>query len=223
VPDPVARFDRSAAWHFFMVRRGWAPLLVAVLLGALASLIGAYQAPVPAALETGTATVPLWRVLAMGAAVLPVLALHSPLADLEAAATVRQARMERDYLIGIACAVMVLYFSAAATTLHPLLLAIMLRSVPGWLGLALVSGRLFGSRLAWIGPLIAICVMTYWGNGSADGGYAWWEFSALPHDDLAGLLVSIGLLGIGVWFHWAAPQWRWRRRRLNPSETSASH
>lgn len=222
MPDPVARFDRSAAWRFFLVRRGWVPLLIAVLFGGLAAWVGSYQAPVPAALETGTATIPLWRVLAMGAAVLPVLSLHSPLADLEAAVTGRQAHMEGCYLVGISCAVAVLYCAVAAITLHPLLLAVMVRSMLGWLGLALVAGRLFGPRLAWIGPSVATCVLSYWGRSGPGGGYAWWEFSARPHDDLAGLSVSAGLLGLGTLFHWAAPRSRWRRRRLNPSETSTS-
>lgn len=180
------------------------------MLGALTVWRGASAAPVPTAVEMGQATIPLWRLLAMGAAVLPVLALHSRLADLEAVATRRLRQSQLLYLGGMSLACLVIYLGVSAIALHPLVLVIMARSWLAWFGLALVAGVILGWRLAWTLPALAATVLIYWGY-QRGGDYQWWEFSARPHDDFASLLISVALCAFGLTAYWSTP---WRRRRL---------
>lgn len=198
----------SPTWLFLAARRAWTVLVAVVLLGALTAWFGAQTAMVPAAVEGGLAAIPLWRLLAMGAAVLPVLALHSRLADLEVVATQRLRRHQRTYLCAMSLGCATIYLGISATTLHPLVLVIMGRSWLAWWGVALVAGALLGWRLAWTLPAVMSVGFAYWGYHD---GYRWWEFSARPHDDLPSLALSVGLLAAGLAAYAATP---WRRRRL---------
>lgn len=195
---------------FLAVRRARSFLLAAVVLGALTVWRGTSAAPVPTAVELGQATIPIWRLLAMGAGVLPVLALHSQLADLEVVATRRLRSYQLRYLGGMSLACLVVYLGISAVVIQPLLLVIMARSWLAWFGLALVAGVVLGWRMAWTLPALAAAVLIYWGY-QRGGRYEWWEFSARPHDDVSSLLVSLVLFGVGLAAYWLTP---WRRRRL---------
>ena len=201
---------------FALTRRGWATFALAVLLGVLTAWIGLREVPVPIALEHGNATLPMWRLLAMGVGILPALSLHSNLRDLEETSTERHRRAERRYLLGLSLACAGVYLVIASLTLHLWLLAIVSRSLSGWLGLALMSGRILGWRLAWAFPVAASCILAYWGAAAGTGNnYAWWEFSARPHDDVPSLLLTACLLAGGVLAYSATP-WRWKRLTSSP-------
>lgn len=192
-------------------RRGWTSLAVAIFLGTATASVGILEASVPTASEEGASTLPLWRVLAMGVAVLPAIGLHSHLFRLEEVGTDIQRCVERRYTIGLALACASSYVLLASLSLQPSLLAVVSRSLAGWLGIALISGRLLGWRLAWILPLAILFIMAYWGGTSTPGRYVWWDFTARPYNDLASLLLTACLFGGGLIAYWATP---WRRKYL---------
>ncbi|MFF3867198.1 hypothetical protein [Micromonospora sp. NPDC001898] len=194
---------------FLAVRPARAVLAVTVLLGALAAWFGLIQTPIPTAIEDGRAIIPLWRMIAMGAGVLPVLALTSPLADLELVATQRLRSMQRHYLAGLSTGCVAIYLAICGTVLHPAVVAIIARAWIAWFGLALLAGAVLGWRLAWTLPAATAAVLWYWGY-SGSQHYHWWEFSARPHDDLPSLFLSFALLAAGLVAYAATP---WRRRR----------
>lgn len=195
---------------FLSVRPARSVLAGMVLLGALVTWFGMVEAPLPRTVEHDTAFVPLWRLLAMGAAVLPVIGLASPLAGLELAATRRLRSMQRFYLAGLGIGSAVIFLGISALTTQPAVVAIMARGWMGWFGLALLAGAVLGWRLAWTLPSVVAVVLWYWGFGGNDQ-YRWWEFSARPYDDVPSLVLSAALLAVGLAAYAATP---WRRRRL---------
>ncbi|QOC94174.1 hypothetical protein [Micromonospora craniellae] len=194
---------------FLAVRPARTVLAVTVLLGALTAWFGLVQTTIPMAVQEGKPTIPLWRMIAMGAAVLPVLALTSPLADLEQVTTQRLRSMQRRYLAGLSVGCAAIYLFICSIMLHPAVLTITARSWIAWFGLALIAGAILGWRLAWTLPSGTALVLWYWGY-SGNQHYQWWEFSARPHDDLPSLVLSVALLAAGLAAYAATP---WRRRR----------
>ena len=169
--------------------------------------------------EQGPGRIPLWRLVAMGAATLPVLALHSQLADLEQGVTQRLRQMQRRHLAGMGLGCAVIYLGFATLTLHPLVLLVIGRAWLAWYGLALLAGVVAGWRLAWTLPATVAVILWYWGY-QGDGHYYWWEFSVRPYDDIPSLLLSVSLLGIGLTAYSVTP---WRRRRwlrTSPAKSS---
>jgi hypothetical protein len=186
------------------------PVFVAMIgLGTLAALLGTYETTLPA-LSAARAVIPMWRLLAMGAAVLPVISLHSRLADLEVVTTRNLRRLERWFLLGASIGGAAIYLGLASLTLPAYVLAIIARSWLAWLGLALIAGAALGWRLAWTLPTAVAMVLWFWGL-KTDGTYRWWEFSARPYSDGPSLGLSVFLLALGLVAYWATP---WRRRRL---------
>ncbi len=212
----VARADtrRDRFWLprvFGSTRRVWTALAFAAVLSVAAAWAGLRTAPVPA-MDSDGATVPMWRLLAMGVSVLPALGLHSNLRHLEEAATAHHRRAERYYLGGLSIACVGMFLAVASLGMQGSVLVIVARSALAWLGLALMSGRVLGWRLAWVLPVVVLSALVYWGGSAGDGeDWAWWEFSARPGDDVPSLLLSAGLLACGLVAYAATP---WRRKRL---------
>jgi hypothetical protein len=153
--------------EFARVRRAWTPLLLAVLFGVLTAWLGENEIRLPISAGSGEVTLPMWSMLAMAAGTLPALGLHSALASLEETRTDIHLRVEHRYLLALSLLSFGGYLAVAATTLDTAILSIILRSLPGWLGLALLSGRLLGWRLSWVLPLGMWCVLAYCGPDSA--------------------------------------------------------
>jgi hypothetical protein len=195
---------------FLAARPARTVLSGAVLLGALTVWFGMVRTPLPQAAVQDSVIIPLWRLLAMGAAVLPVIGLTSPLADLELAATRRLRSMQRRYLAALGVGSAVIFLGISAFVMQPSVIAIMARGWVGWFGLALLAGSVLGWRLAWTLPTVVAIILWYWGFGGNDQ-YRWWEFSARPYDDVPSLVLSAALLAVGLAAYAATP---WRRRRL---------
>jgi hypothetical protein len=194
---------------FIAVRPARSVLGATGLLGVFTAWFGMVEAPLPMSIDQGAPAVPIWRLLAMGAAVLPVLALHSSLVDLEVVQTRRLRAMGRRYLSGLGLGCAASYLGICALALDPSVVGIIARAWFAWFGLALMAGAALGWRLAWTMPSVVAVVLWYWGYGG-DGRYRWWEFSARPHDDLPSLFLTAALLVLGLIAYWATP---WRRRR----------
>ncbi|WP_158781074.1 hypothetical protein [Streptomyces sp. NRRL S-237] len=152
--------------------------------------------------------------LAMFAAVLPLLSLHSPMAELEASGTRRFYRGRAVRLTGLWITSTVVFLCVSAVKVEARTLETMALALPGWTGLGLLSGRLLGWRQSWALPALALCVLTYWGVSGTDGTYPWWEFTVLPASDHpSGLAVSLVLCAIGLLAYTLTP---WRLRALSP-------
>jgi hypothetical protein len=195
---------------FLRVRRARSVLSVTIVCGALTAWLGTYHATLPSLADHGRAIIPLWRLLAMGAAITPVMSLHSQLADLEVVSTRHLRSFEHRYLAGANLGSAAIYFGMSALTLPPSVLMIMARSWLAWCGLALLAGALIGWRLAWTLPVIIAIVLWYWGFQGSDQ-YRWWEFSARPFSDMLSVLLSAAVLTLGVAGYWLTP---WRRHWL---------
>ncbi|GAA1641912.1 hypothetical protein ACFQY4_22550 [Catellatospora bangladeshensis] len=209
LPDEAAAAVFRAQLRAFLAARRTRSLLgAAVVCGAVTALVGSWEAAVPTAVEQGRAVIPLWRMMAMAVAVLPVLALDSRLSDLEVVATRRLRRLQRLHLAWMSAACLAVQAGLAALAVHPLLLIVIARSWLAWFGLALLAGALLGWRLAWTLPAAAAVILWYWGF-AGDGRYQWWEFSARPHDDVPSLLLALVLCSAGLVAYSLTP---WRRR-----------
>lgn len=195
---------------FLAARRARAVLSATIACGAATAWLGMYETSLPAMATEDSSVVPLWRMLALVAAVVPLVTMGGGLADLEQVSTRRLRRCQNLYLgiMGFGCAAV--YLGVSATTLSPPVLMIMARSWLAWYGLSLLAGVALGWRLSWVLPVTAACVLWYWGQAE-HAQYRWWEFSARPRDDLPSLLLSVTLLAAGIAAYWATP---WRRRRL---------
>ncbi|MFV2011272.1 MULTISPECIES: hypothetical protein [unclassified Micromonospora] len=197
--------------HIFLaVRRTRSILLAVAVCGVLTAWLGTVEVAVPSVVDHGQGRIPLWRLLAIGAAVLPVLAMQSHLADLEQGVTRSLSRMQRTYLAGMTVSCASIFLALAALTIDPEILLVMLRSWLAWFGLALLAGVFLGWRLAWTLPALVAVVFFYWGYHSG-GDYWWWEFSIRPYADVPALLLSLGLFAVGLAAYRMTP---WRRRHL---------
>lgn len=204
------RGDRSPVLSFWIARRASVLLGLAVLLGIATAVFGLQEAPVPTS-QAGTGTaLPVWRLLAFGVGTLPVLGLHSPLGSLEEARGHPHSACEWRYLVALITGCSASYLALASVSLNADSIEIIARSIPGWVGLALLSGRILGWRLGWILPVLGLAALTYWGAGTMPATFAWWEFTARPPDDLIALFLSSLLLVAGG-LAFAATPWRVRR------------
>jgi len=174
-------------------------MVLAAVSGVAAAWAGHRAAAVPSVADN--ATLPLWRLLAMGVGILPALGLHSSLGELENMATPEHRRAQNRYLLLVIVVTQALLIGVAAPGQPADVLVTMLRSAPGWIGLALLSGRLWGWRLSWVAPIVVLCALTYWGGGDGPDDFAWWEFSARSYSDgrTAVLAVALGLVGAAAY------------------------
>jgi len=157
----------------------------------------------------------------LGAGVVPALALHSELGSLEEARTARLVHLQRCYLLLLSCVCAALFLALAALSLQPADVAVMARSLAAWLGLALLSGRVLGWRLAWVLPVLTLCVLVYWGGSAAQvDPFDWWEFSARPAGDVPSLVVSAALLASGMLAYFFSA---WRITALKRRATGRHH
>jgi hypothetical protein len=195
---------------FIAVRRARSALAATILCGALSSWLGLYNTSLPT-VDNARTIIPLWRLLALAAAVPPIVSLHSQLADLEVVSSRVLRLYQRTYLAGMSFTCALIYLGISALTLPPEILVVIARSLLAWSGLALVAGVLLGWRLAWTLPITVAVVLWYWGYAGNDH-YRWWEFSARPYTDVPSLIVSLALLAVGMVAYWATP---WRRKRLS--------
>ena len=204
ITDPVLR-------SYLRARRVPGVSIAVIGIAALSVAIGTWPSRFPTMSSSPAAQVPFWRMLVIVVAVLPIIALHSSLADLEIVATRAFRIRQRRYLVAAAAISVASYLAICASVFPTPVIAIMFRGWFGWFGLALLAGALLGWRLAWTVPVCTGIVFWYWGFDSNSQQFHWWEFSARPVLDLPSLLLAVGLVLVGAAAYAATP---WRRRQL---------
>jgi hypothetical protein len=192
----------------YLVARKWQWLIAAmVIIGASVGAWGSLEASTPSAASSGGSQVPIWRLLAVGSAVLPTLTLASPLQALEAAAGTPFYRI-RNYVLGGAFAISsACMLAGAIIELGMGVGPLVARALVAWFGLALLSGRVLGWSYSWILPSAIMCVLLYWGHDRRGQDYRWWEFSAHPVSHLPSLIIAAILFVGGLVAYMLSP-WR---------------
>jgi len=197
----------------------WLLAIVAVL-GVVAAGWGSAEASTPTAEDSRGEIVPLWRLLGLGAALVPVLTLASPMQALEEAAgrsyhRLRTAVLAAAFLVSSGC---ILTGAAIGASTHAI--PLIARALPAWFGLALISGRVLAWHHAWVGPGAVMCVLLYWGPNNSSEGYDWWEFTARDAGHMPSLLLSVGLFACGLAAYSLTP---WRLRSILRPRRPAVH
>jgi hypothetical protein len=215
------RQHRRVVWTYLSVRKIRWLIGVAVLTGALVACFGSIEVATPTATGEGT-TVQFWRLFSVAAGSLPVLSLTSSLQDLEAVAGAQFHRCRR-LILGIVFLVSgLLVLAGAAFTGDITVVERAARALLAWFGLALISGRLFGWRLSWVAPWVAVCAILYWGYDGDGRSFRWWEFTAQPIGHVPSLVLTALLLSAGLIAYYLTP-WRISHlasRRLQRRESS---
>ena len=183
-------------------------VLLTVVAGALWARVAISM---PSRTEGGSAALPLWVMLPLLAASAIAAGLDSDMADLEASAARRLWPLEIGYL-GAATATTAGLLAAAFARagLGPANPEI-IRNLVLWVGLAVLSGRLFNRRLTWVVPLAVLFAVHGFGFGYATQTPLWWAVPLAPAGPVS-TACALGVLVAGVAVATASP-WRTRRGR----------
>ncbi|MFE7424958.1 hypothetical protein ACF1FX_08525 [Streptomyces sp. NPDC014646] len=96
-------------------------------------------------------------------------------------------------------------FLAEAFAAGPVMGIVFIRSMLVWLGLSLLSLRLFGQQLTWVLPLASAFPLVWFSDN------AWWDWTAAPATDHVGWITAGLALIAGTAAMAVTP---WRRRTL---------
>ncbi|AYY13207.1 hypothetical protein EF847_11360 [Actinobacteria bacterium YIM 96077] len=203
---------------FLFLRRCWFGPVVVALVSVVTVVVGHHEVANPVPIAEGVATLPVWRLLSLIVAIMPAVLLHSPLGELESAAVREYWRVQHLYLAGSVVLYLGSFTVVAWLGLGGDTALIALRAMIAWLGLALLSGRMFGWSRSWLLPLVSVAILLFWGMDTGST-YVWWEFSARPHDDWKSAVVAGGLALLGAAIYWARS---WRRHLLHPLRRARS-
>lgn len=192
----------SCLLRYVRVHRIWVALIAVVATAAISAFLGGFQIPLPS-FEGGPAVagVPFRRELPLFSAVLIASSLGGPMADHEGTGGVllhRTRLVVTSSLLIVSCALSFLSEAAAAGVGSGV---VFVRSLLIWLGLAFLSGRLFGVRLTWIVPLLSVFPLVWLGTGKR------WDWTAMPASDPASWWVAGLSLAIGASVLWVT-SWR---------------
>lgn len=193
---------------------GWF-LVVAVLTAGLVAYFGTRGVAMPTAFGAAE-PVQFWRLLVVVSGIVPALMMASPVAELEAVAGAdfyryRSTLLAASFLIVSALVLLGTSLGGDGTVVERTV-----RALPAWLGLSLLSGRLFGWVLSWVLPWVAISAIIYWGYDGDARAYRWWEFTVQPIDHAPSAVLSVFLLATGLAAYATSP-WRFAslRRRVH--------
>ncbi|MFE7528705.1 hypothetical protein ACFU7Y_23745 [Kitasatospora sp. NPDC057542] len=211
--------DRIATvWRYARVHHAYGLAVGLALVTACDALFGSINISIPAGNAAGVAVVPFRRELPIAFAALAAGSLHSVMADMERAASKTFRTYEVTHVVVVSAVTVVLLGSAEAIFTTTELAVVMMRALLIWLGLALLSGRIFGWMLSWILPVLTIFPLTYYGAGDL-GRHRWWDWTgqssaSLPCWLLAVVSMAIGAVALGL------TPWRMRGRRSTTGRPS---
>lgn len=177
-----------------------------VAVALVSAVLGGIRLPLPSLGATGVATgVPFRRELPLLTAVFLAATLSGPMRDHEAAAGPRLSRVRAvtlTTLTAFTCAFSLLTETLAAGAELGL---VFVRSLLIWLGLAFLSHRLLGPRLAWAIPLASAFPLVWLSHNRWD-----WTTASVA-DPLAWGMTALSLLAGTAAI--ATTPWRWRAAR----------
>lgn len=202
-------------------------LVLTAALCACVPFVGAYLLPAPSGyVHGGVVSLPAWHLLSLGVAFGPVVLCHSPFGEMEVATGKRWRRVEAAVLLGTAVVCLAMFTVICWTVFDGPTALLILRGTVGWMGLALVGGRIAGWRVAWVGPAAVWPVAMCWGH--TETGCRWWEFTSLPAGDpgswaVAGCLAAVGALAylFSGWHRGRSSSRRAATRTCSSTVTSA--
>ncbi|MFJ3306232.1 hypothetical protein ACIPSA_24560 [Streptomyces sp. NPDC086549] len=144
----------------------------------------------------GGSAIPLRHEIPLALAVIAVSGLGSAMDSLEETAAKGFRRVEIAGLVG-AVSVAALLLVAAEALVSPVdTVLLLLRGLLIWVGLALLSGRVWGWRLSWILPLVTLFPLTYW-QVDGLGRFRWWDWTDQPGSSAPCWGIAIGSLLAG--------------------------
>jgi hypothetical protein len=190
--------------RFIILRAYWrchsGPVLTIVLLlmAADAGLSAASDISVPSANPAGYVTVPLaLQVPLILAALLVSGVMSGSMSRFESQAALCYWPVRNSFYVGYGLAALV-------SVSVPILIAggsglsvVLMRAFAIWFGIATISGRLFGWRLAWILPLASFLPIDYFGANSV-GTFYWWYWPRQPAGNLPCALIAIASILFGL-------------------------
>ncbi|MFC4058672.1 hypothetical protein ACFOWE_10225 [Planomonospora corallina] len=187
-----------------------------MLLSVAAGLWGRSDLSFPQAFGHLLTPVPVAVLIPIPFSCVAVVSLHSTMAEFEAGAARRMPHIDL-WQLGVLTLISVTGL-VAGLSLAGLVEAVpaAVRNLFWWLGIACLSGRVFGRRLAWVLPLAAAVPVYVF--GVVDGEVLAWAIPKLdpnvPHSWVVSALVLVaGLVGLATERRWRRSGWRSIRQR----------
>ncbi|TXS15501.1 hypothetical protein EAO70_15965 [Streptomyces sp. adm13(2018)] len=191
--------------RYARVHRATAIITGTVVVALLSAFFGNTRIALPsigsASLSSG---VPYRQELPLLSAVFITAAFGGSMSAHEASGTPAFHRLRRAYLVALTTLACVLSFGTESLTAGPEQGVVFVRSLLIWLGLALLSVRLFGEQLGWLIPLASAFALIWY-------PLHWWDWTANPASDVASWSTAALSLAWGAAATAATP---WRRRTL---------
>lgn len=179
---------------FLKCRRPFGVVAILVASAVVAGVWGTLDVALPSVSGDGSISMPLWVLIPIPAGAAIATGLASDMSDFEIAAPRTSRMILTCYL---ACALLMaaglqatgLFLGAAESAAAPAI-----RNLVFWTGLALVSGRLLGRRLAWVFPLAALFPFDWFGFDAVTNQPKWWALPILPSNSASWLAAAATML-----------------------------
>ncbi|MFI1205690.1 hypothetical protein ACH4VR_40785 [Streptomyces sp. NPDC020883] len=166
------------------------------------------------------AGIPMRRELPIAFAALAAGSLHSKMTQFEFTATRVLRQYETQHLLAVFVTTTLLVGGTELAIEGVGKAIVLTRALWIWLGLALLSGRLFGRLLSWILPVATIFPLTYLGQDEL-GRDRWWEWTSQPASSAACWSITVAVTVTGLAAFYLTP-WHWHSLRVRRSHASST-
>ncbi|MFD6184657.1 hypothetical protein [Streptomyces goshikiensis] len=185
--------------------RGVAVLATTAAIALLSAFFGGTHIALPSIGSGGVTTgVPFRHELPLLSAVFLTAALDGAMSAHDEMGASAAHRFRLSYCIGLTLTACALSFLTEALAVSAEAGVVFIRSLLIWLGLALLSARLFGRQLGWIIPLASAFFLIWYPQH-------WWDWTSNSATDRFSWAVAVLALSLGVAATAATP---WRRKAL---------
>lgn len=179
---------------YLRCRRPLGVVAILVTSAVVAGAWGTLDVALPSVSGDGSISMPLWVLIPIPAGAAIAAGLATDMSDFEMAAPRTSRMLSICYL---ACTLLIaagfqaagLFLGAAESAVAPAI-----RNLVFWTGLALISGRLLGRRLAWVFPLAALFPFDWFGFDTTTNQPRWWALPILPSDGASWFAAAVTML-----------------------------